>query len=165
MNIQTIALAAALAMLATPAAFAHSDAHHAATMHGQARAEAADTPFGRQGDPAKVDLTLTVDMSDNMRFTPDVLTVRRGETVRLRVANKGELLHELVLGTSEALEAHAAMMRKSPGMAHDEPQMVHVQPGRTGDVVWQFTQAGEFRFACLLPGHFEAGMVGKVVVR
>ena len=165
MNIHTIGLVAALAMLATPASFAHSDAHHAAKAHTVHAAAVVDMPFGRQGDPNQVERTITVDMTDNMRFTPGVLTVRRGETVRLKVANKGELLHELVLGTFEALTTHAQTMRTSPGMAHDEPQMVHVEPGETGEVIWQFTQAGEFQFACLLPGHFEAGMVGKVVVR
>ena len=165
MNTQTVGLVAALAMLAAPA-FAHEDAHHvAAKPQANAAATVVDTPFGRQGDPKRVTRTVTVDMTDNMRFTPDVLSVARGETVRLNVVNHGQLLHELVLGTAQEHEQHRRAMQAHPGMAHDEPQMVHVQPGRQGEVVWQFTEAGEFQFACLLPGHFEAGMVGKVVVR
>ena len=169
MSFPTIAVIAASMALAASAACAHADAHHApAKAHAHAHGHAAsvvDTPFGRQGDPAKVARTITVDMTDNMRFTPAVLQVQRGQTVRLNVVNKGQLLHELVLGTAQGHEQHRQEMQQNPGMAHDEPQMVHVQPGETGEVVWQFTEAGEFQFACLLPGHFEAGMVGKVVVR
>ena len=93
------------------------------------------------------------------------LTLQKGETVRLRVTNRGAVLHELVIGTPKELAEHAEMMRKFPGMEHDAPHMAHVKPGRNGEIVWQFTQPGEFQFACLIPGHFEAGMVGKVVVK
>lgn len=165
MNRTTMGLAAALAMLMSSTAVAHGEGAHAAPARSFSASSVADTPFGREGDPKKVTRTLTVDMTDNMRFTPDVLTVRRGDTVRLKVANKGQLLHELVLGTPEELKKHAEVMKKHPGMEHDEPSMVHVAPGKTGELVWQFTRAGEFQFACLLPGHFEAGMSGKVVVR
>lgn len=121
--------------------------------------------FGREGDPAKVSRTVELDMSDAYRFTPADVTVRRGETVRFVVRNRGRQLHEMVLGTTEELEAHAALMRKFPGMEHAEAHMTHVAPGAQGAIVWQFTQAGEYRFACLIPGHYEAGMVGRVVVK
>lgn len=165
MNIQTIGLVAALAMLTATASFAHGDGNHGAKPHKYEASEVADTSFGRQGDPKKVVRTITVEMTDSMRFIPAVLTVKRGETVRLNVINKGQVLHEFVLGTPEEIKKHWDAMKKHPGMEHDEPQMVHVQPGKQGEVVWQFTKAGEFRFGCLLPGHFEAGMVGKVVVQ
>lgn len=165
MNIRTLCLVATLAALASPASFAHGDGTHAAMPRTPDAAHAADTPFGRPGDPARVNRTVTVDMTDNMRFTPEVLNVKKGETLRLKVVNKGQVLHELVLGSPEEMHQHAQAMKQSPGMAHDAPQMVHVQPGGRGEMVWQFTQAGEFPFACLLPGHFEAGMRGKVVVR
>ena len=69
--------------------------------------------------------------------------------------------HEMVLGTIKELKAHAEMMRKFPEMVHADPNQVSVEPGKTGELVWQFTKAGTFDFACLVPGHFEAGMVGK----
>jgi uncharacterized cupredoxin-like copper-binding protein len=124
-----------------------------------------DTPFGRQGDPAKASRTIRVDMADTMRFTPADITVKRGETVKLIATNKGRVLHEMVLGTADELKKHADLMKKHPGMEHDEPHMTHVKPGRKGEIVWQFTEPGEFQFACLIPGHFEAGMVGKVTVK
>jgi uncharacterized cupredoxin-like copper-binding protein len=103
-------------------------------------------------------------MSDAMRFSPAELVVKPGETVRFRLKNSGKVMHEMVLGTMQDLKEHAEMMQKHPGMEHDEPYMVHVAPGKTRTLVWQFTNAGEFHYGCLIPGHFEAGMVGKVRV-
>lgn len=171
MHSSLISLVAVVAALASPLSFAHGDGNHGSAPvrqqghQGHEGHGVADTPFGRPGNPAQVSRTIRIDMSDDMRFTPSVLDVKRGETVRLNIVNKGQVLHELVLGTAAELQAHAEAMRRAPGMEHDEPQMVHVKPGKKGDLVWTFTEAGEFDFACLLPGHFEAGMVGKVVVR
>jgi uncharacterized cupredoxin-like copper-binding protein len=74
------------------------------------------------------------------------------------------MLHEIVLGTPAELQKHAELMKKFPEMEHEAPHMVHVKPGKRGDIVWQFTKPGQFQFACLIPGHFEAGMVGQVSV-
>jgi uncharacterized cupredoxin-like copper-binding protein len=106
-----------------------------------------------------------VSMSDRMRFTPSVLEVQSGETVKFVVTNNGKLMHEMVLGTQADLQQHADMMKRHPDMEHDEPHMVHVPPGKTGEIVWRFNRPGEFRFACLVGGHFEAGMVGKITVK
>lgn len=161
-RIRSTALAATLA-LATPA-FAHGDQPHAAQRTYDA-SKVEDTPFGREGDPKKVARTIHLEMSDTMRFTPAALTVQRGQTVRLKVRNGGKLLHELVIGTPDALKEHAEQMKKFPEMEHAEPHMVHVKPGARGEIVWQFTQPGQFQFACLIPGHFDAGMVGTVTVK
>lgn len=120
--------------------------------------------FGRQGDPKKAVRTIQVDMSDRMRFTPSALSIRQGETIRFAVKNSGKAMHEFVLGTLPELKEHAELMKKHPNMEHDEPYMAHVPPGKSETIVWQFTKAGEFHFGCLLPGHFEAGMVGKINV-
>lgn len=121
--------------------------------------------FGREGDPKKVSRTVNVDMSDAMRFNPAELTVKRGETVRFVAKNSGKVMHEMVLGTMKELKQHAEIMRKHPEMEHDEPYMAHVAPGATERIVWQFTRPGEFYYGCLIPGHFEAGMIGKVIVK
>lgn len=121
--------------------------------------------FGHTGDPAKVSRTIKVEMADTMRFTPSEIIIKRGETVRIAPTNSGKILHEIVLGTMQELKAHAALMKKFPGMEHDEPHMAHVAPGKTEGIVWQFTKSGEFYYACLIPGHFEAGMFGKVIVK
>ena len=162
MNRNSLGWVATLAMLTSTLAFAHGDAGHTQHSRAYVASDVVDTRFGREGDPKKVTRTIAVEMTDNMRFAPGTLTVKKGETVRLKVTNKGQLLHELVLGTSDEIKKHSEAMKKHPGMEHDEPSMVHVAAGKTG---WQFTKAGEFQFACLLPGHFEAGMSGKVVVQ
>jgi uncharacterized cupredoxin-like copper-binding protein len=133
-------------------AWAHGDEEHSKSrIYDASKVE--DTPFGRGGNAKAVTRTIKVDMADNMRFTPADVTVKRGETVRFVVHNGGKVLHEMVLGTKEALQEHA------------DANMAHVQPGKAGEIVWQFAKAGEFEFACLQPGHFEAGMVGKVTVK
>ena len=121
-------------------------------------------PWGIAGDAKAARRTIDIVMTDNMRFSPDRLEVREGETVRLRVRNAGQLMHELVIGTREELQAHAELMRRFPDMEHDEPYMTHVKPGARGELVWNFNRPGEFEFACLIAGHFEAGMVGTVKV-
>ena len=156
--------AAAAALLALQGAWAHGDEHHPAAPRKYDASQVQPTAFGREGDPAKATRTIRVDMNDRMRFVPAEIRIKRGETVRLVAANKGQVLHELVLGTPDELRRHAELMKKFPDMEHDEPHMTHVQPGKRGEIVWQFSEPGEFQFACLLPGHFEAGMVGRVVV-
>jgi uncharacterized cupredoxin-like copper-binding protein/Spy/CpxP family protein refolding chaperone len=127
-------------------------------------ASAQETSFGRAGDPKKASRTIDVDMSDQLRFKPADIEVKQGETIRFRVRNSGQTLREMVIGTTENLRKHAEAMRKHPGMKHDAPYIAHVAPGKTGSIVWQFTKAGEFQYACLVPGHFEAGMVGRIRV-
>jgi len=145
-------------------AIAHGDKHDAGSAT-KAAVKAEQKPFGIAGNPAKVTRTVKMDLSDEMRFHPSVLQVRRGETVRFVVGNSGKVLHEMVIGTLAELQEHAALMKKFPDMEHDEPYMAHVKPGTTQEIVWQFNRVGEFNYACLVAGHFEAGMVGKVVVK
>ena len=120
--------------------------------------------LGVPGDASKVSRTVEIRMGDDMRFRPAGITVKRGETIRFVVKNDGRLKHEMVLGTMKELKDHAALMRKFPGMEHDDPNAVSVEPGKTGTLIWRFTKAGRFDFACLVPGHFESGMVGRITV-
>jgi len=155
------AAAMAAALLAGQAVFAHEGQmkdHHAASTPEQ-------QPWGIAGNAKDVRRTIDIAMSDDMRFTPSVIEVRQGDTVRFVLRNRGKVLHEMVIGTAGTLADHAAMMRKFPGMEHDEPHMAHVASGRRGELVWKFNRAGEFDFACLIPGHYQAGMVGKIKVQ
>lgn len=157
---KNISLLLSAALLAASPAWAHGSNSAA---HPMAAPEQQD--WGIAGSAQQVRHTITLTMTDAMRFTPERLEVKQGETVRLRVRNTGQLQHELVLGTRQALEAHAAMMLKHPGMEHNEAHMVHVAPGQTGEIVWTFNRPGEFEFACLIAGHFQAGMKGTLIVR
>ncbi len=157
------------------AVYAHDDAHQGMMpgmmqgMHGMAKAGHEEDGghakgVGKPGDPKKVSRAIRVVMSDDMKFTPAIIDVKRGETIRFVVSNTGRIKHEMVIGSMAELKEHAAMMRKMPGMAHADPNMVTLAPGESGELVWQFTKAGRFDFACLQPGHFEAGMMGTVLV-
>jgi uncharacterized cupredoxin-like copper-binding protein len=158
-SIPTLTLALCLA-LAGSAALAHGDAAHAAN----AAAKKEQKAWGIAGDAKAARRSIEVRMGDDMRFSPAAIEVRLGETVRLVVHNDGRQMHEFVLGTKRELDEHAAQMIKFPTMEHDEPYMAHVPPGRSGEIVWTFNRAGEFDFACLIAGHYRAGMVGKVRV-
>ncbi|MBV8037134.1 cupredoxin family protein [Roseateles sp.] len=123
-----------------------------------------DGAIGRPGIAAQATRTVRIDMSDAMRFTPSSVAVKQGETVRFVVKNSGRLKHEMVLGTEKELKAHDELMKKNPEMEHADDNMVSVAPGRTGEIVWRFTRAGKITFACLQPGHYDAGMKGTVQV-
>lgn len=123
-----------------------------------------DAAIGVPGKAAKVTRTIAVDMTDNMRFTPERISVRWGETIRFKVTNSGKLKHEFVLGTKKALDEHYEVMKKFPEMEHADENMVTLAPAKTGEIVWRFTKSGNVHFACLHPGHYDAGMIGQVTV-
>lgn len=129
----------------------------AAGVHGNAA-------VGQAGQAAQVTRTVEVEMTDNMRYTPASINVKQGETVLLRAKNAGLVRHELVIGTPQDLVKHYDMMKKMPGMEHADANMVSVAAGQSGEIVWRFTQAGMVDFACLQPGHYDAGMQGLVNV-
>ncbi|MBI3715748.1 MAG: cupredoxin family protein [Betaproteobacteria bacterium] len=120
--------------------------------------------WGIAGDAKDIKRTITIAMTDQMRFVPDRIEVKQGETVRILLKNSGKMLHEMVIGTKQELDEHAALMVKFPNMEHEAPYMAHVPPGKSGSIVWNFNQTGEFDFACLIAGHYQAGMFGKVIV-
>ena len=120
--------------------------------------------IGKPGVASKASRTVQIDMSDAMRFSPARVSVRQGETVRFVVKNSGKLKHEMVLGTEKELKEHAEVMKKYPEMEHADENMVTVAPGQSGEIVWQFTRTGRIDFACLQPGHYDAGMKGAVRV-
>lgn len=152
---------AALACGLSLGAVAHDGAPHA---KAAASLKKEQKSWGIAADAAAARRTIEITMSDSMRFSPDLIEMRQGEVVRLVVKNRGKQLHEIVLGTKAELDAHAAQMVKFPNMEHDEPHMAHVKPAATGELVWHFNRAGEFDFACLIPGHYQAGMVGRIRV-
>lgn len=154
-------LAACALLACSSASFAngnHADGHD--NDHGPAKA----TVIGEAGVAANVSRTVEVDMNDTMRFTPAAIHARQGETIRFVVKNSGQLKHEFVLGTDKDLKAHYEMMTMHPDMAHADDNMLSVAPGQRGELLWKFTQAGTVNFACLQPGHYDAGMKGAVAV-
>jgi uncharacterized cupredoxin-like copper-binding protein len=158
-------LTMAITLMVTSTVWAHSTDQPGQMQSGMSQAMMEQHPWGMMGNRDAVDREIRVSMTDNMRFTPEQITVKLNETIRFVVDNDGQVLHEFVLGTPEELQQHAQMMKRFPNMAHDEPYMAHVDPATQGEVVWTFNRPGQFEFACLLPGHFEAGMKGQIVVQ
>ena len=153
-----------LLLLAAAAALPGAALAHEGADHGANPVRKEQKAWGIAGDARAAKRSIEVAMSDAMRFTPDAIGVRRGETVRLVFRNDGAQLHEFVLSTKKELEEHAARMLRFPHIEHDEPYTTHVPAGQTRETVWRFNRAGDFDFACLIPGHYQAGMVGKVSV-
>lgn len=158
----------------------HQHAAHEHMAQQQVAADAAQGTGAAVGAPsakgAKVMRTVEISMSDAMRFSPDRIAVKVGETVRFFIKNEGKMQHEFILGSAEEIQEHAAMMQKMgsmekmhdmgamAGMHHADGNMLSLQAGQRSAVVWTFSKAGTLSFACTLPGHMPAGMVGQIVV-
>jgi uncharacterized cupredoxin-like copper-binding protein len=148
-------------LLSAPAiALAHGEPH----ARGDQPVKKEQKPWGIAGDAKAVRRTVTLRMGDDMRFSPAHLEVRQGDTLRLMVHNAGKRLHELVIGTRQELDEHALLMHRFPNMEHDAPYMAHVEPGKISEIIWTFNRAGDFEYACLIAGHFQAGMRGTLRV-
>lgn len=145
--------------LQIPIAAALAAAALAAAAHGDEQ-----TDWGTAAHANAAHRTIRITMADSMRFAPAIIEVGLGETVKFEVHNAGKLPHEMVIGTKKELEEHAALMRKFPGMQHEDASMAHVPGGGTGRIAWTFNRPGTFEFACLVPGHYEAGMRGQIRV-
>ncbi len=152
-----------LLLLGPAAAQAHGDAEHP-SKSTKAVISTERYAWGTQGDPKQATRTIRVAMSDAMRFDPSAFEFRRGQTVTFVVSNRGRLMHEFVIGNDAELQAHAELMKKHPGMEHDEPYMAHVAPGKTMHLTWRFTEAGRFLAGCLVAGHWDAGMRAAITV-
>ncbi len=136
--------------------------------HGDSHGANAETAFGQAGDPKKPARIINVTMRETdgkMLFVPNAIEVKKGEQIRFMLRNNGELDHEIILATFEENQKHAIKMQKNPDMEHDDANAKRLAPKKMAEMVWQFTKAGEFDFACLIPGHREAGMHGKITVR
>ncbi len=123
---------------------------------------------GEPGDAKKPSRVIQVTMQEKdgkMLSIPDRLEICKGKQIKFKLRNNGELDHEFVLATTAENLEHADMMKKNPEKGHVDPNARRVAPKQTSEVVWRFTKAGEFEFACLIPGHRDAGMFGIVDVK
>ena len=151
--------------------------------HGGGHGNAAGEP----GKVSEVSRTMEIDMIDN-RYSTEKFTAKAGETIRFIIRNKGTLVHEFNIGTPDMHKGHQKemMMMVEHGvleadkinhdkmkmdmgggktMEHNDPNSALLEPGKSQDIVWKFSKAGTFEFACNVPGHYEAGMVGEVQVK
>lgn len=139
---------------------------HAAGTHEHSHDDA--VAVGKPGMAENVTRTVDVRMYETddgeMLFDPKSFDVKAGETIRFAISNDGELEHEFVLDTIANNIEHRDLMQRFPEMEHDDPNSIRLAPGESGDIIWTFSNAGEFQYACLIPGHMESGMAGPVDV-
>jgi uncharacterized cupredoxin-like copper-binding protein len=126
-----------------------------------------ELPFGHPCDQAEVDHVIRIAMGD-MSFEPQSLRVTAGQTIRFVITNRSEVDHDFTIGEPTTQQAHhtemlEAMESGSPAHGHD-PNAVTVKAGEQRDLTWTFTAAGSLEYDCNVPGHFEAGMRGIIVV-
>lgn len=133
--------------------FAHEGEHFAA---------------GEPGTPKRASRTIVVTMTEQdgkMIFKPSRIEVRHNEQIRFVLTNVGYLHHEFMIATPEENKKHAVLMQKYPDMEHDDPNGRTVKSKEKGELLWRFTKRGTFEFACLIPGHYESGMYGTIIVK
>jgi uncharacterized cupredoxin-like copper-binding protein len=155
---------AALLLPASPRhALAHTDGpggHGHGPAHGFAAGEPAE-----MGKATRVVEIVMSEGPGTMSYSPSRIEVRKGELIRLVLRNAGQLRHEILIDSFENNARHKAEMAENPDMAHEEPNGRHVEPGKSAELLWRFTKAGTFEYACLIPGHYESGMKGVIVVK
>jgi uncharacterized cupredoxin-like copper-binding protein len=162
----TVILTVLFALGVVPAAWAHGPEPHpknAPPPAGGGKPGHAEA-LGEPAEPKAPARTIRVAMNDQFRFVPDRVVIRTGETIRFELKNTGEQKHEMVLGTMDELQEHALEMQRFPEMEHDDPNAASADAGKSAVLVWKFTKPGKFYYGCLVPGHFEAGMKGEVIV-
>lgn len=122
---------------------------------------------GDPGDPEKPARVIEVKMLEGngtMAYAPERIVVKKGEQIRFVITNDGELAHEFMLDSKENNAKHKVAMEKNPEMEHDDPNGKRLEPKKTSEILWKFDKEGTFEFACLIPGHYDAGMHGVIVV-
>ena len=165
MNRKPILAGVSLAgLLAAGALISGTIGHRQAHAHSDGHVFAAGEP----GDPKKpfrvVEITLT-DGPGTMTYSPNRIDVRKGEQIKFVLKNTGYLAHEFLIDSFENNAKHKIEMEKNPEMEHDDPNGKRLESKKSAEILWRFTKAGTFEFACLIPGHYETGMKGTVVVK
>ena len=167
---QRVGIAAIVALAGVGVAFVHFSSADMAREHAEHGSAAHAEMFaaGEPADPKKdfriIELAMT-EGSGTMGFIPDTIDVKTGEQIKFVIRNTGALDHEFKLDSSEQIAKHKIAMAKNPEMIHDDPNGTRLEPSKSGEILWKFSKAGTFEFACLIPGHYEAGMHGKIVVK
>jgi uncharacterized cupredoxin-like copper-binding protein len=139
-----------------------------AAMSATAAHESEQFSAGEPGDPKQTARVVKVIMREDgkkMLFEPAYISVHKGEQIRFVLNNDGTESHEFVLATVAENRKHAQLMKEHQHMEHDDPNAKRLTPFTEAEIVWKFTRRGTFEYACLIPGHHEAGMHGMIDVK
>ena len=143
--------------------------------------------IGEKGDPSKVDRTIIIKMYDNY-YEPNIIKVKKGETIKFVVQNLGEMVHEYNIATKEMHIKHQpemqklvdhgillvdkidmkkmkTMSKKDHSLSHSHSNSVMIEPKKTGEIIWKFSKSLTLEMACNIPGHYETGMVGQIIIK
>lgn len=158
MRLHTLLVPLVAALLSVPALAAGEHAgDHSEAVNPHAGHDMQAMTLGHPGQAAAATRTIRIDADDTLRFAPNHVEVKQGETIRFIVTNKGQTKHEFALGSAEMLAEHAKQMQSNPGMVHgDMPTMgmLTLAPGESKTLIWRFTRTGEIQFGCNVPGHY-----------
>ena len=153
--------------LSTSLALAHPDHGHSPDLPRKALAgpiTPTETASGRHGDPRQITRTINLDISDNMRLTPTELNIKQGETIKFVLKNAAKSPIGIALGIATEQKERTAMLKQFPKMEMNQPNQVQAKPGEAGELIWQFTKAGEFNFGCAAAACVSAGVSAKILV-
>ena len=143
--------------------------------------------IGEKGDANNVDRTINIKMYDNY-YEPKFIEIKKGETIKFVVQNLGEMVHEYNIATKEMHIKHQPemqklvdhgillvdkidmnkmkkMSKKDHSLSHSHANSVMVEPKKTGEIIWKFSKSITLEMACNIPGHYEAGMAGKIIIK
>ena len=142
--------------------------------------------IGEEGNPNNIDRTIKIKMYDNY-YEPNFIEVKKGETIKFIVQNVGEIVHEYNIATKEMHIKHQPemqklmehgillvdridmakmkeMSKKDHSLSHSHSNSIMLEPKKTGVIIWKFSKDIDLEMACNVPGHYESGMVGKIVL-
>jgi len=140
--------------------------------------------IGVKGNEKDIDRVITVLMYDNY-YEPNQIKIKKNETIKFLVKNKGELVHEFNIATKAMHLKHQTemmemveneiilvdkidkikmkeMAKKNLSMAHSHSNSVLLSPGESAELIWKFSNTLDIEAACNVPGHYEAGMITKI---
>jgi uncharacterized cupredoxin-like copper-binding protein len=119
--------------------------------------------------------TVVVEASE-FKFAPSTIRIPAGKPVKVVLNNGGNIEHEIlirdlsvkIVATETSHDMHSAGEAGMRAMSeHVKAGRFHVHAGPGGEAseVMQADAAGTYDFACEIPGHKEAGMVGRIEVQ
>ena len=140
--------------------------------------------IGVEGQKEKIDRVIKVLMYDNY-YQPNKFKIKKNETIKFIIENKGQLVHEFNIATKEMHLKHQPemmmmvekeilladkidknkmqeMSKKNPAMAHSHSNSVLLSPGEKTELIWKFSNTVEIEAACNVPGHYDVGMIAKI---
>ena len=141
--------------------------------------------IGEEGDPNKIDRVVSIKMYDNY-YEPNLVKIKKGETIKFIIENLGEMVHEYNIGTKEMHIKHQPEMQKlidheiilvdkidkikmkkmskmDHSLGHSHANSIMLEPKSSGELIWKFSKDINLEMACNIPGHYESGMVGNLV--